>query len=102
MRQSVDWVGWGVGEWGHAWGGEGGVACVLVRLAVFVMLSSEGGGGPNIDLNLNGEYDCTVTLNNHLNADTENLLNIDLGTNYFDHAEFIKNSHDQKNRSISA
>jgi hypothetical protein len=29
-------------------------------------------------------------LNNHLNADTENLLNIDLGTNYFDHAEFLK------------
>jgi len=64
------------------------VVCVDVWLAAHVALASEGGGGLISILNQNSEYNATTILNNQLNADTENLLNINIGSNYYDFNSF--------------
>ncbi len=77
-----------MGGWGFAWGGGGGGGALGCLSAACEMLASEGEGGLIGQLNRNPAYDGTILLNNHLNADTDNLLNINIGSNYFDFTSF--------------
>jgi hypothetical protein len=61
------------------------------------MLASDVGGGLTGTLNLNPDYNSTTILNNHLNADYENPLNINIGSCYFNKFDFTKKFANSKN-----
>jgi hypothetical protein len=65
-------------------------------------LASEGGGGLIGALNQNPDYYSSTMLNNHLNADSDNLLNINIGSNYFDLTAFTEKFSNSKNHFTEA
>jgi hypothetical protein len=51
-------------------------------------MESADGGGLIGTLNQMPDYNCSILLNDHLNADQDTPLNINIGLNYYDYATF--------------